>query len=80
MCFLFEENLQHLIYEGKTLGASVITYDLKELFHEIESAMDSVDGQALSDFLMEVYATHVLAKCYPSTLCMARSILMRVYL
>jgi hypothetical protein len=44
MCSLFEENLQHLIYEEKTLGASVITYDLKELFHEIESAMHSVDG------------------------------------
>jgi hypothetical protein len=38
------KNLQHLIYEEKTLGASVITYDLKELFHEIESAMHNVDG------------------------------------
>jgi hypothetical protein len=80
MCFLFEENLQYLFCGEKTLGASVITYDLKELFHEIESAMHSVDGYSLSDFLMVVYATQVLAKCYPSTLCMARSILMRVYL
>jgi hypothetical protein len=29
---------------------------------------------------LRIYATHVLAKCYPSTLCMARSNLIRRYL